>query len=68
MGRDIAFAIEMRPHNVVGPRPCVVAGEEIHRQDKHSYAGDYELYGSVGAGSVVRSNPMSLVSTTKIYT
>jgi hypothetical protein len=68
MSCDIAFALGIRQHNVIGPGPGSVASEEIQRQDKHLYAGNNELYRGVGSGGVIRSNPVSHVSITEIDT
>ena len=68
MCRDIAFTIGILPRNVIGPRPRIVAGEEIHSQNQQLYPGDREFHRRVGAGLVERSNPVSHVSVPEIDT
>src|SRR5580692_11367179 len=68
MSRDVTLAIEILHHHVVGPFPSGVPGKEIHSQDQHSCPGNDELYRRIGSGGVLRSYPISHISTTKIYT
>ena len=68
MSRNVALAIGILQHHVMGPRPCGASGEEIHCQDQHVCAGNDELYRRIGSRSVLRSHPVSHISATEIYT
>src|SRR5215472_18296358 len=68
MSRDVTLAIGILHHHIMGPFPSRVPGKEIHSQDQHFCPGNDELYRRIGAGSVLRSDPISHISTTEIYT